>query len=135
NTDLGIASMISPDNDLTVGQNTVNVLVKNFGATTITGFNIRHSVNGLNMQDSAITGVSIAPNDTMRIILSGNKSALINAGVTSTFKAYIHLPNGSVDDNLINDTVTVGPVLGKLKGIYTINPTGSGVNNFVSFRS
>jgi hypothetical protein len=135
NTDLGIASMISPDNDLTVGQNTVNVLVKNFGATTITGFNIRHSVNGSNMQDSAITGVSIAPNDTMRIVLSGNKSALINAGVTSTFKAYIHLPNGSVDDNLINDTVTVGPVLGKLKGIYTINPTGSGVNNFVSFRS
>lgn len=135
NADLGIASMVSPDNDLTVGQNTVNVLVKNFGATTITNFNIRHTVNGLNMQDSAITGVSIAPNDTMRIILTGSKSALISAGVSSTFKAYIHLPNGNVDDNLINDTVTVGPALGKLKGIYTINPTGSGVNNFVSFRA
>ncbi len=135
NTDIGIASMVSPDNDLTVGQNTVNVLVKNFGATTITSFNIRHTVNGLNMQDSAITGVSIAPNDTMRIMLSGSKSALINAGISSTFKAYIHLPNGNVDDNLINDTVTVGPVLGKLRGVYTINPTGSGVNNFVSFRA
>ncbi|MBP9186530.1 MAG: hypothetical protein KBG11_05510, partial [Bacteroidia bacterium] len=134
-SDLGIVSAITPNSDLIVGANTFNVLLKNFGATTITSFNIRHTVNGINMQDSAFTGVSIAPNDTMRVILSGNKAAYVYGGVLSTFKGYIHLPNGSLDNNAINDTVVVGPFYGKLNGTYTINASGSGASNFTSFSS
>lgn len=135
NADLGIASLQSPTTDLIVGVNDVNVLLKNFGTSAITSFNIRHTVNSLNLQDTAITGVNIAPNDTLRVVLTGAKAALFNAGLANTFKIYIHLPNNAIDDNLVNDTVTVGPIIGKLKGLYTINPSGTGVNNFTSFRA
>lgn len=134
--DLGIVQVISPDSSLSAGLKDVVVLVKNFGAAAITSFNLRHTVNGASLQDTAISGVNLATNDTLRITMSGTKRAVIASAVITTFKVYLHAPNnGAADDNAINDTVVIGPKLTRLSGLYTINPTGSGVNNFVSFRS
>lgn len=133
--DLGIASIASPSLNIAAGSNDVNVLIKNFGTNTIHSFSLRHTVNGLNQIDTTFTGLNLTTNDTIRIILTGNKAALISAGVLSTFKVYLHQPNGNADNNRANDTITIGPINASLKGIYTINPSGSGVNNFVSFRA
>ncbi len=135
-TDLGIVSVMSPDTFLSAGLQNVVLTVKNFGATTINSFNLRHTVNGANMQDSLFSGLSLATNDVMQIVLDGSKRANILPAVLTTFKVYIHQPNSSNDDNLINDTVNVGPKITSLKGIYTINPSGgSGGTNFTSFRA
>ncbi len=133
--DLGIVSVISPDTFLSAGLQNVTLVLKNFGANTINSFNIRHTVNGANLQDSAFTGLSLATNDTLQVTLINAKRANIIPATLSTFKVYLHQPNGSTDNNLINDTVTIGPKIAALKGIYTINPSGSGVSNFTSFRN
>lgn len=135
-SDLGIVQVISPDTSLSAGLKNVVVLVKNFGAATITSFNIRHTVNGSAMQDTAISGVSLNTNDTLRIDIGGAKRAVIAAAVSTTFRVYLHQPNnGAADDNAVNDTVVIGPKLTRLNGVYTINPAGSGVSNFISFRA
>lgn len=134
-TDLGIIAVYSPDTFLSSGSKDVILTVKNFGTGNITSFNLRHTVNGTNMQDSAFTGLSLATNDTLRITLSGTKRATLNPAVLNTFVVYLHNPNGSTDNNLINDTVRVGPKNSSLNGVYTINPSGSGATNFTSFRA
>ncbi len=133
--DLGIVSLISPDTFLSSGLRDVTVLVRNFGTTPITSFNLRHTVNGTAMQDSIFTGLNLAINDTLRITLSGSKRANFLTGILNSFRVYIHQPNGGVDNNNINDTITVGPKFSALNGNYTINPSGSGATNFTTFRA
>jgi hypothetical protein len=133
--DLGIVSVYSPDTFLSSGLRDVIVTVRNFGSTAITQFNLRHTVNGSAMQDSAFSGFSLAANDTLRVSMTGAKRVSLTAGVSTLFKVYLHLPNGSTDDNLVNDTVSIGPKIPALNGNYTINPSGSGNTNFTSFRN
>jgi hypothetical protein len=133
--DLGIVSLHSPDTFLSSGLRDVTVLVRNFGSTPVTAFSLRHTVNGSSMQDSALTGLSLGVNDTLRITLSGTKRANFLSGILNTFKVYIHLPNGVTDDNTINDSIIIGPKFSALNGNYTINPSGSGPANFTTFRA
>ncbi len=134
-TDLGIIAVSSPDTSLSSGLRDVVVTVKNFGTGNITSFNLRHTVNGANLQDSAFTGLALATNDTLRVTLSGSKRANLVAASINTFRVYLHQPNGSNDNNLINDTIIIGPKNSALNGVYTINPSGSGSSNFTSFRA
>ena len=133
--DLGIVSLNSPDTFLSSGLRDVNVLVRNFGSTTITSFTLRHTVNGSSMQDSLISGLSLGVNDTLRINMSGTRRVNLLSGILNTFKVYIHLPNGITDDNTMNDSIVIGPKFSALNGNYTINPSGSGPANFTTFRS
>ncbi|MFN5543886.1 MAG: beta strand repeat-containing protein, partial [Bacteroidota bacterium] len=133
--DLGIVNLISPDTFLSSGLRDVSVLIRNFGTTPITSFNLRHTINGTAMQDSLFTGLNLAINDTFRVTLSGSKRANFLTGILNTFRVYIHQPNGGTDNNNINDTITVGPKFSALNGNYTINPSGSGATNFTTFRA
>lgn len=132
--DLGIIATISPDTALSSGSKQVIVRVKNFGLSTISSFNLRHTVNGANMQDSAFSGLSIAANEELVIGLDVSKNAIIPGAVATTYKVYLHnANNGALDDNQTNDTITLGPKIPSLNGVYTINKTGSGVTNYTSF--
>lgn len=133
--DLGIVQLISPDTSLSSGTRDVIALVRNFGSTTINSFNLRHTVNNLNLQDTLLTGINLGPNDTLRIIMSGSKRALIAGGISTTFKVFIHNPNGVPDNNQINDSIIIGPRIPRLNGVYTINSSGTGITNYTSFRA
>jgi len=134
-TDLGIINMYSPDTFLSAGTKDVNVTVRNFGTSAITFFHIRHSVNGANIQDSLYTG-TLNYGDTLNVTLTGSKKVTLSPGVLSTFKVYVYLPNGSVDNNTINDTISIGPKMPAMSGAYTINPSfPATVTNFQTFRA
>jgi hypothetical protein len=133
--DLGLVASISPDTALSSGIKNVTVLVKNFGLSTINSFVLHHTVNGASQQDSTITGLNIAPGDTLTVTLSGNRSVVIPGGILTTYKVFLDNPNLAADDNQVNDTITIGPKIPTLNGVYTINPSGSGATNFVSFRA
>ncbi|MBC7383419.1 MAG: T9SS type A sorting domain-containing protein [Bacteroidia bacterium] len=130
--DAGLITLISPDTTLSLGSQNVSVVVRNFGSTTITSFRIRHTVNGLNLQDTLVTGISLAQNSSITVNMGISKQAVF-AIAANTFKVYLHLPNGSNDNNQLNDTISIGPRFPAMSGVFTINPVGSGANNFISF--
>lgn len=136
-TDLGLTTSLTPDTALSSGNYDVSVVVKNFGATAVTSFNLSHTVNGTAQKDTSITGVNLALNDSIVITMPGAKGVSIAGGTLSTYKIFASAVNAALtaDDNRINDTITIGPKLASFRGVYTINPAGSGSANFVSFRS
>jgi hypothetical protein len=53
----------------------------------------------------------------------------------NTFKVYVDNVNSTTDDNQVNDSISIGPRWPALSGVFTINPSGSGLSNFTSFTS
>ncbi|MES2690827.1 MAG: right-handed parallel beta-helix repeat-containing protein, partial [Bacteroidota bacterium] len=104
--DLGLVASLSPDTALSSGSKQVRVVIKNYGISTIFSFNLRHTVNGASMQDSAFTGLNLATNDEVQVTLNVSKNAIIPGGISTTYKVYLHNPNGFMDDNQVNDTIT-----------------------------
>ncbi|MES2690418.1 MAG: right-handed parallel beta-helix repeat-containing protein, partial [Bacteroidota bacterium] len=131
-TDLAIVKLNSPDTTLPVGSYNVSVTVRNFGSSPITSFNLRHTVNGINMQDTAITGISLAQNAAMDINMGAGKQVTFGP-TANTLKVYLYQPNGSNDGLQTNDSIVIGPRFPSMNGTYTINPAGSGPSNFISF--
>jgi hypothetical protein len=130
--DLAIVSLNSPDTSLPLGTHNVIVTVRNFGSAAITSFNLRHTLNGSNMQDTAITGINLAQGESMVIDMGSDKQ--VSFGMSAnTLKVYLHLPNGGIDGNQLNDSFIVGPRYPALSGVFTINPAGSGSSNFTTF--
>jgi D-aminopeptidase len=72
--------LVLPDTTLPLGSHNVAVKVKNFATTTITGFRLRHSVNGSNIQDTVITGISLAQYDTISVYMGSGKQATFGHG-------------------------------------------------------
>jgi hypothetical protein len=132
--DLGIVSVVLPDTTLPLGSHNVAVKVKNFATTTITGFRLRHSVNSSNIQDTVITGISLAQYDTISVYMGSGKQATFGLAA-NTFKVYVDNVNSTTDDNQVNDSISIGPRWPALSGVFTINPSGSGLSNFTSFTS
>lgn len=132
--DLGIVSLVTPDTTLPMGSYNVAVRVRNFAATAITGFTLKHTVNGTNMQDTVITGLNLAQYDTLTVNMGSGKQATFGLSA-NTFRIYLENINGAADSNRVNDTISIGPRWPSLSGTFTINPSGSGPNNFTTFAS
>lgn len=129
--DLSIVEVKSPGYRATVGQNRVKVTMINLGSSMVTQFRIGHSVNSLNVKDTLITGVNLLKYDTLTVDMGLSKQAVFAEG-NNLLSVFTSLPNGVLDDDKTNDTVTTLRI-GSLSGVYTINPSGTGPANFTTF--
>ncbi len=79
--------------------------VYNYGATTVTSCNLNYQVSGLTAVPSPLTGLTM-PIDTAVTITSSMPWSPAASGLT-TMKIWADSPNGGVDQNHANDTLTV----------------------------
>ena len=130
---LGVISIVSPSIPFASGPQNVSVIVANLGNNLVTSYNVSYSVNGGTPYTLSLSD-SILPCDTSLITFTGSNQYNFVGG-PFTIKAYSFMPNGLNDANHFDDTTTVGPVCSAMNGTYTINPSGSGLTNFVSFNA
>lgn len=129
--DAGVSSYIGPVNFCS-GNQDVLVRIKNFGSAVLNNVTVHWSLN--NILQTPVSWTS--PLDTIGGTLYPNDTAIILGNVSFTgptlIKAWTENPNFALDTVNRNDTVSylASP---SLSGAYTINPTGSGAYNFVSF--
>ena len=127
--DIGVTQVLQPVlNTVAIGQpSTVKVVVRNFGSSPVTGFDLAYSVGGVELNANAITR-SIAPGDTIHHTFS--QAWTPTSGGTLRLCAYTKLVS---DINRANDTtcvtalqVSVGELPAGLRKVYP-NPSSDWV--------
>lgn len=119
NDDAGIANLLNPVNPLTAGVQNVDITLQNFGINTLNAANIDWEINGVPQTGVAYTTPPLAPGASTPLTLG---SFNFPAG-TTTIKAWTSSPNGTTDNNNLNDTIDVFLCTG-LAGTYTIGTGG-----------
>ncbi len=112
------------------GSSPVMVTLQNFGVDTLFSDSVKWSVNGVNQQTYNWTG-SLATNQSQTFSI-GNFNFV--DGTTYNIISFSTSPNGQTDQNLNNDTSSLGGYVTSMNGVYTINkniPTLG--QNFTSF--
>jgi len=133
--DAGAVVILNPSKPVQTGLTNVVVVVQNYGLNTLTSLNVSYSVDTL-VRTLTYTG-SIAPGATDTVEFDSTSGPLGSdqrynfVGGFVNMKAYTSNPNTVADLQNLNDT-TFTSFCGALNGVYTINASGSGPNNFVS---
>jgi len=132
--DAGITSILSPSGNICATSIIPQVVIKNFGSSTLTSATINYQVDGGTVQTTPYSG-SLASLASATVNLP---STSVTAG-THTFSAYTTLPNGSADGNAGNDAATpktfmvttTGTAMPLIEGFEstTFPPTGWSLNN------
>jgi trimeric autotransporter adhesin len=134
--DAGVIAILQPTLPVAVGPTDVQVVIKNFGLNTITSVDVNYSV-GSTVQTRTYSGTLLAgATDTVVFDTSsgsfGSSQRYNYTGGSVTLKAYTTNPNLTSDPQTLNDTTSIS-FCSALNGVYTINPSGSGSNNFLTF--
>jgi parallel beta-helix repeat protein len=134
--DIGATVITKPATPVAQGATDVYVVIKNYGATTVTSANVSYKV-GVTTVTQAWTG-SLATNaiDTVKFTAtsgpgSTNQQYTVGAGSTTMY-AFTDQPNAISDGNTGNDTTTLTFCAALTAGTYTINPSGSGSTNYTT---
>jgi hypothetical protein len=136
--DAGILSFVLPKAPIDTGLTDVRVLIKNFGAATLTSANVTY-VSGATTHTQAYAG-NIPSNGTDTVTFSATSGAgatsqqFYYTGGNISMRAYTSSPNTNLDADRNNDTLNLPVCLG-MSGTYTINPSGSGARNYVNFNA
>lgn len=129
--DAGLTRFTSPVNPITLGSNNIDVVLRNFGTSTLNGANIDWTVDNAAQTGFAWTG-SLNANDTS--IVNIGTYNFVNPGVY-TLKAWSSQPNSTTDILRFNDTISM-TFCTPLSGTYTINATQpASSTNFTSFNA
>ena len=128
--DIAFNSIIAPSS-WAVGNNSVTVKASNFGSTSLTSADFGYSVNG---------GTPVSQNVTFSTLAYGQSynhtfSTALNIPSAGSYnlKIWVRNPNGVGNDgNTANDTLYKSICTG-ISGAFTINPSGSGSTNYLSF--
>ncbi|MEI6507344.1 MAG: GEVED domain-containing protein [Bacteroidota bacterium] len=131
NNDIGVSFIITPVSPFNSGTQDVKVRINNYGANIVTSATIKYSVNGGSTKSVSWIG-TLNPCDTSSVTFTGANQFNFVFGGSYSLKAYSEQPNGLADANRNNDTV-VTTMCPAFSGAFTINPAGSGPNNFTSF--
>ncbi|MCF8253642.1 MAG: T9SS type A sorting domain-containing protein [Bacteroidia bacterium] len=134
--DAGVIAILQPTLPVAVGSTDVQVVIKNFGLNTITSVDVNYSA-GSTVQTRTYSGTLLAGAiDTVLFDTSsgafGASQRFVYTGGAVTLKAYTTNPNLTADPQTLNDTTSIS-FCSALNGVYTINPSGSGSNNFLTF--
>ncbi|MBX7204069.1 MAG: right-handed parallel beta-helix repeat-containing protein [Bacteroidia bacterium] len=132
NNDLGVYYIYSPGSPFTAGLQDVKVVIRNYGTNTITSGSVSYTVNGGSPVTQAWTG-SLASCDTAVVTFTGANQFNFVANTSYTLVATVSSPNGGTDNNSSNDTYTRTNLMSGMIGNYTINPSGSGSTNYITF--
>ncbi|MFN9352795.1 MAG: CARDB domain-containing protein [Chitinophagales bacterium] len=124
NNDMGILSLNSPAFPVVAGSTNVNVTLRNFGANTVSSVTVSYRVNGGALTSQTLTGLSLAPCDTMNFTFS---TPFVVTGATN-ISVFTSNPNGVTDTYFNNDTINSSLCVA-MSGVYSIGPAG----NFTTF--
>ncbi len=108
--DAGVSSVVSPTGASCNASVTPQVVITNYGTTTLTAANVLYKIDNGTPVTYAWTG-SLAQNATATVTLP----AFTGTNGTHSFKAYTTSPNGGADGSAANDTSS---------STFTINITG-----------
>lgn len=130
--DLMIDALLSPAYPISSGLQNVRVRVRNNGANTITSLSLAYKLNGGTavVLSPAWSGALVAC-DTTSLVFTGAQQVNIVSNTINTLKVYTYNPNGGIDLNKVNDTVTA-TVATPMVGTYTIGATGSDYTTFAT---
>lgn len=126
--DAGISALLSPD-PACAGSNNLVIELTNFGADTLDSVQVNWTVNGGSTSNQNYIG-TVNPGANAVVSLGA-----INITGSTDIVVWTTMPNGVVDANTSNDTLTVaGLVPGLAAGTYTINSAvATGGTNYQSF--
>ncbi|HYG16199.1 MAG TPA: hypothetical protein VEC12_10645, partial [Bacteroidia bacterium] len=129
--DVATDAFLKPVFPIPSGNNDVEVVIKNKGTNTITSLDI-------NVQLGSVTRTinwtgSLAACDDTTILFTGSNQLSIGPG-QNTIKAWVSNPNNDTDENHSNDTISQGFCAPFAAGTYTIDPAGSGPNNYTTIK-
>ncbi|HYG14859.1 MAG TPA: hypothetical protein VEC12_03830, partial [Bacteroidia bacterium] len=129
--DMAVDAFLQPSFPIPSGNNDVEVRIRNKGTNTITSVDVSiqlgsvtHTINW--------TGSLIACDDTT-ILFTGSNQLNIGPG-QNTIKAWVASPNNDTDENNSNDTISQSFCSPFAAGTYTIDPAGSGPNNYTTIK-
>ncbi|MCY7290621.1 MAG: hypothetical protein LH615_00410, partial [Ferruginibacter sp.] len=126
NLDMGVSALVTPVIPFAAGAQNITVAIKNYGATTITNTTVNWSINGTLQTPLSYTG-SIAFGNTANAIIA-NYNFVVDSAYNIKF--WTSNPNGSVDNNLTNDSTIVTNFYPALSGTYTIGGTTPNFKGF-----
>lgn len=88
---------------VSAGPIALRVFIRNQSGNTAASFNLKYSVNGATAVTIPWTG-TLPGCDTLSVVISGTSSPILVNGFNSIV-LYTSNPNGTVDNNLLNDTI------------------------------
>lgn len=130
--DAGVFSIDSPGLFCTPGLLPVKATIKNYGNNQITSLNVNWSVNGILQTPYSFSGLL----DTAGGF--GSSSIQVPLGSYSFPATPVNMavwtsgPNSGTDTVALNDSANAVKAA-SMSGTYTINPSGSGGNNYTTF--
>ncbi|MCX6232596.1 MAG: GEVED domain-containing protein [Bacteroidetes bacterium] len=126
--DAGITQITNPIGSVTASSSfNINIKIKNFGSSLLSKANVYYAIDGNNPVSTIWTGS--LQKDSITDYTAGNLTLPVGM---HTLKIWTDMPNDSIDQNNINDTVNTSfyACAGALNGIYTIGGAGA---NFTTF--
>ena len=118
--DAGLTSVSAPINPISIGSQNVSVVLKNFGANTLSSTFINWTVNDSIQSPNLWSGL-LAKNDT--VVTNAGLYNFANPGIYR-IKAWSSMPNSNVDSFPVNDTARI-TVCTALSGNLYVNPTAT----------
>ncbi len=126
--DMGVSALVTPAKPFAAGNQNITVALKNYGATPITSATVNWSVNGIVQTPFNFTGNIVFGNTASALI--SNYNFVIDSAYN--FKFWTSNPNGSIDNNITNDSTIITNFYPALSGTYTL---GGITPNFKGFSS
>lgn len=136
--DAGVAVIVNPAQPLVAGLNDIKLAIRNYGLNPLTTCEVGYKIGNTIHYQTYNGNLATLAFDT--VIFSetsgpGGTSQQYNfVGMTETIKAWTSQPNGMYDSIPTNDTASNTLCTG-IAGNFTIDPAGSGPNNFLSVQA
>jgi hypothetical protein len=124
--DMGVSALVTPAKPFAAGNQNITLALKNYGATPIANATVNWSINGTAQTPFNFTG-SIPFGNTVNAIIA-NYNFVVDSAYNIKF--WTSNPNGSLDNNLTNDSTIVVDFYPALTGTYTL---GGATPNFKGF--
>jgi hypothetical protein len=121
--DLAVVKIVSPVFPVDSGTQDLYVLIANRGDNPVSSGNISYRLNGGPVMTQVLP-VSLGVCDTATIVFSGVNQVHLAYGVPNALSVFTDSPNGSLDNNLANDTLNTS-LATPMTGIYTIGVSGA----------
>lgn len=136
--DAGVTTILSPVKPLVPGLNDIKVAIRNYGLNTLTTCEVSYQIGSTVHTKTYFGNLATLAYDTVVFDATsgfGGTSQQYNfTGAIETVKVWTSLPNGNADSIPSNDTAYNTLCTG-IAGTYTIDPAGSGPNNFTSIQA
>lgn len=136
--DVGVVEILSPVKPLVAGLNDVKAVIRNFGLNNLTSCSVYYNIGSTTHMQVYTGNIATLDYDTVMFTATsgpGSSSQQYNfTGAIETISVWVTDPNGAFDSIPSNDTAYNTLCTG-IAGNFTIDPAGSGPQNFTSIQA